>query len=350
MIVRNEARCIERCLRSARPHVDRMLVLDTGSTDDTVERARACGAEVHRTRWPDDFAAARNQALALADADWNLVLDADEWIASGGEMLRQACAGDPFVGVVQVRSESGPVHQRTVNNAWISRLLPRGVRYVGRVHEQPVTELARVRLPLVVAHDGYVGSQLEAKQGRNRALLEQALGQQPDDPYLHFQLGQDHEVYGELARAADHYLQALPRVPVGTPYRHALFTRLLYCLSKSGGLAQAITLAGEAMDEWAASPDYFFVLGNLFLDAAIEQPEEAGSQWLPMAESAWLRCIDIGEQPTLEGSVAGRGSFLAAHNLYALYEGMGNAAQATHYRQLSEQWRRQAGPSGTSSA
>lgn len=344
MIVRNEARCIERCLRSVRPHVDRMLVLDTGSTDDTVARAQAGGAEVHRMAWPNDFAAARNQALALADADWNLVLDADEWIESGGEMLRQACAREPFVGVVQVRSESGPADQRTVNNAWISRLLPRGVRYAGQVHEQPVTDLARVRLPLVIGHDGYVGPQLQAKQGRNRGLLEQALGQRPGDPYLLFQLGQDHEVYGELATAADHYLQALPQVPVGTPYRHALFTRLLYCLSRSGRLEQAITLAGEAMDEWASSPDYFFVLGNLFLDAAIEQPEQAEAQWLPMAESAWLRCIDIGEQPTLEGSVAGRGSFLAAHNLYALYEGIGNVAQAAHYRQLADQWRRQATP------
>lgn len=55
VIARNEAACIERCLRSARPHVDRMIVLDTGSTDATVAIAEACGAQVHHFTWVDDF-------------------------------------------------------------------------------------------------------------------------------------------------------------------------------------------------------------------------------------------------------------------------------------------------------
>ena len=58
MIVRDESRCLARCLESVRPHVDRMIVLDTGSTDDTVEIARRCGAIVHHYAWTHDFAAA----------------------------------------------------------------------------------------------------------------------------------------------------------------------------------------------------------------------------------------------------------------------------------------------------
>ena len=76
LIVRNEARCLARCLTSVAPFVDRMVVIDTGSTDDTVAIARAAGAEVHHLPWPDDFAEARNHLLACADADWNLMLDA----------------------------------------------------------------------------------------------------------------------------------------------------------------------------------------------------------------------------------------------------------------------------------
>src|ERR1700710_3132879 len=83
MIARDEARAIGRALASARPHVDRMIVLDTGSTDATREIAAAEGAEVHAFAWCDDFAAARNAALAHSDADWNLILDADEWIEDG---------------------------------------------------------------------------------------------------------------------------------------------------------------------------------------------------------------------------------------------------------------------------
>ena len=87
MIVRDEARCIERCLNSARAWVDEMVVLDTGSKDDTAERAARTGARVFHFQWIDDFAAARNAALALTDADWRLVLDADEWIVRGAECL-----------------------------------------------------------------------------------------------------------------------------------------------------------------------------------------------------------------------------------------------------------------------
>ena len=68
MIVRDEARCLERCLASARPWVDGIVVLDTGSVDATVEIARRHGARVAHFEWIDDFAAARNAALAESDA------------------------------------------------------------------------------------------------------------------------------------------------------------------------------------------------------------------------------------------------------------------------------------------
>ena len=75
MIVRNEARCITRCLESVRPFVDKMVVLDTGSTDQTMELARKAGALVYEMPWPGSFAEARNRSLELADADWNLIID-----------------------------------------------------------------------------------------------------------------------------------------------------------------------------------------------------------------------------------------------------------------------------------
>jgi glycosyltransferase involved in cell wall biosynthesis len=88
MIARDESRCIERCLASVRAHVDDMLVLDTGSRDDTPERARRAGARVERFAWCDDFAAARNAALELSRADWSMVLDADGWLVDGARVLR----------------------------------------------------------------------------------------------------------------------------------------------------------------------------------------------------------------------------------------------------------------------
>lgn len=87
VIARDEAARIGRLLDSVRPWVDEMLVLDTGSRDDTAAVAAAHGARVAHFAWCDDFAAARNHALDLAAADWHLVLDADEWLIDGGPAL-----------------------------------------------------------------------------------------------------------------------------------------------------------------------------------------------------------------------------------------------------------------------
>jgi glycosyltransferase involved in cell wall biosynthesis len=340
VIAKNEARGIARCLQSARPYVGRMVVLDTGSADDTVQIARSCGAQVYQEPWRDDFAWARNRALELADADWSLFLDADEWLESGGESLAQAVqASEPKLGAVLVKSDFTQGGRAQQAGSWLTRLIPRGARYQGRVHEQVVSDLARQRLPVVVGHSGYQPEAMQAKRGRNRALLLQELQAQPGNPYLLYQLGKDCEVFEELAQACGYYLEAGATCPVDAQYTHDLHVRLLYCLSKSGRLDDAVTLAGDMMERWRDSPDFFFTVGNLFLDRAIAHPQTASAQSLPMVEQAWLRCLAIGECPDLEGSVVGRGSFLAAHNLAVLYEGLGRKDEAGRYAQLAAQMR-----------
>lgn len=316
LIAKNEERSLERCLRSVAPWVDEMIVLDTGSTDKTMDVARACGAQVFQFAWIDDFAAARNVALSHSDADWNLILDADEWLVSGGDSLRALALTPPdFVGVVNVTSSfKTPEGSSTAVN-WISRLLPRGVRYVGRIHEQAVSALPRERVPLVIGHDGYEPTALEQKRGRNAALLLAALADNPDDRYVLYQLGKDCEIYQKFDQACEYYSRAWTLVQPGDAYLHSLLIRRLYCMGRNGQLEEAIVLATDEMPNWQHSPDFFFVMGNLLLDMAVLQPERAANELLPMIEACWERCLEIGEAPQLEDSVAGRGSYLAAHNL-----------------------------------
>jgi glycosyltransferase involved in cell wall biosynthesis len=333
MIARNEARCIARCLVSARAWVDELWVLDTGSTDATAKIAADCGARVAHFRWVDDFSAARNAALALTEAQWCLVLDADEWIVRGGEAIAALRTRAPAaIGQISVAS-AFDAGQGALGEApsWLPRVLPRGVRFEGRVHEQPCSALPRLRLPVLVGHDGYLAAQMAHKQGRNAKLLQLALAAQPDDAYLRYQLGKDFEVRAEFGAAAPHYLQALAHVDARAAWRHDLVLRTLFTLKKLGRFEAAFALAQGETPRWSQSPDFYFTLGDLLLDWATSAPARAG-ELLPMIESSWLRAIEIGEQPELHDTVRGRGSFLAAHNLAVLYAGLGNAAQAQHWR------------------
>lgn len=334
VIARDEAERIARLLDSVRPWVDDMLVLDTGSADATAAIAAAHGARVEHFAWCDDFAAARNRALELAGADWHLVLDADEWLISGGDALQALRTTPPgFVGALALRDRfdvSSGMQGEAV--AWLSRVLPGGVRYAGRVHEQPQHSLPVRRLPLVVGHDGYLAERLAAKRGRNRSLLEQALTGAPGDAYLWYQLGKDCAVYDEhqAAEAAFERACALPAA-CAAPWWLDLVSRRLYALKCLGRYADAMDFAQTQMEAGAESPDFFFTLGDLLLDLAASQPEQAEAL-LPMIESAWRRCLELGERPDQAGAVAGRGSYLAAHNLAVVLEGTGRAPEGAALR------------------
>lgn len=338
LIARNEARCIAQCLASVRPWVDRMLVLDTGSTDTTPEIAQAAGAEVHRLAWPDDFSLARNHALQLADADWHLVLDADEILESGGVLLRDWCQGPPRLGQVCIHNQfdaaTNPLDRPvSTSRSWITRVIPRGARFIGRVHEQVDSMLPRERIELHLGHDGYRDAQMASKRERNRTLLLRELADRPEDHYLFYQLGTEAEGRDDFATACEWYGKSFTTIAAHEPWRHDLTVRYLHCLARAGRLNEALAVAEGCQQDFLDSPDFFFVVGNIALDCALADPGEAIGHWLPLAVSCWEQCLEVGERPDLEGSVEGRGSHLARHNLEAVrgqmagFGGQSTAAQ-----------------------
>jgi glycosyltransferase involved in cell wall biosynthesis len=335
MIARDEARSIVRALSSARPFVDRMIVLDTGSSDGTQALAAGAGAQVFDFTWRDDFAAARNAALERSDADWNLILDADEWIEGDGAGLGAALlpAGEGgFLGQARVVSETG---EAGAGRSWIPRVLPRGVRYHGRIHEQPVSPLPQVRLPLVIGHDGYLPANLERKGSRNETLLMAELEARPDDAYVWLQLAKEYQVREKPDQAAHCFAEALRLAPTDAPFRHPLVVRAITAFKTAQRFDEAMALANAEHANWKTSPDFFFALGDLYLAWAEVAPDRAMSDFLPLAEFAWKKCLEIGERDDLDGSVAGRGSHMPAHNLAAMYRLLGLAEQADEYDRLA---------------
>jgi glycosyltransferase involved in cell wall biosynthesis len=342
VIARDEARCIERCLASARPWVDRMLVLDTGSVDATPGLASASGALVQSFHWIDDFSAARNHALQWADADWSVVLDADEWIDEGGAKLLALHEIKPeFIGQLRIDSAFDSSNgQVSMAPSWMTRVLPRGARFTGRVHEQVTSNLARERIETRVSHDGYRHTQRQAKRGRNGRLLRMALVERPDDAYLHYQLGKDLELNDQFEAALSHFERALALGQDSDRWRHDLVLRALFALKRQRHWERAVALADAEFARWPTSPDTSFALGDLWLDWALAEPSRA-PQLVPLIEACWMRCLELGENLDFEGAVQGRGSYLAAHNLAALHDSFGRVAQAQQYHHLEVTLRQQ---------
>ncbi len=225
MIVKDEETRLPACLRAARPWVDEIVVVDTGSTDRTQELAREFGAVVHEWAWRDDFAAARNEALGHATGEWILSLDADETLtAESGPALREACNTAPpdvvgfNVKVICPYADDGGLTQLN----WFPRLFRKlpGVRWEGVIHEQVVPSLlvrGRIeRSGVAVLHAGYVlpAAELEAKARRNVVLLERQVRDEPDFAPSWLQLAETYVCLGQVNDACDAYRRCLSLLAV----------------------------------------------------------------------------------------------------------------------------------------
>lgn len=192
IMARDEERALRRCIESAARFVDEVVVLDTGSTDNTVSIAKASGAVVMNTAWNDDFAAARNFGLSRITTDYVLSLDADEWLVQGGEELLKIRTLDFRSAVFEIGMYMSPqvVDDTSRNDVdgvfYAPRIFPSSLRYRGRVHEALVHSLPITRTALRVKHDGYEPAQRERKTGRNLALLEKSLEEEPSNPLTYY--------------------------------------------------------------------------------------------------------------------------------------------------------------------
>lgn len=213
MIVRNESGALRRCLPSVRGVADEVIVVDTGSTDDSVAVARTHGARVLEVAWADDFSAARNHGLAVARGRWILVLDADEWLPEESRVAIGRLVREPPRRAYQLIQRSALPDGNRLDVA-IVRLFPRDVRvrFERPIHEQVNTSLERARVPIVdcdisINHEGYARAEaMPAKVRRNRALIEAALARDPTgDPHLRYFLGATYLDAGEFEQAAATY-------------------------------------------------------------------------------------------------------------------------------------------------
>ena len=195
VITKNEEINIERCIASYKDFVDEIILVDTGSTDNTVNLAKALGAKTYFFEWCDDFSAAKNYALEQATGDWIIFLDADEYFQDGSakrlnNVLMQIDAYNASLtkgNLAQNTSNAvSLVHLRKYNIDTLTnkslgyetndRVFRSNLRYQGKIHETLYSPDASKTIGLfvkdvVIIHTGYSSDVVKIKHERNIALL-----------------------------------------------------------------------------------------------------------------------------------------------------------------------------------
>lgn len=282
LIARDEEQMLPGCLASVAGVVDEVVLVDTGSTDRTVDIARAAGATVLVRPWDDDFSAPRNLGIEHAHGDWVLVLDADERLAPGaGNGLFQAMRRDFDVGFLRLhnalRADAPPAAvlagaERLGESAQLPRLLRNagGLRYTGVVHET-VRDWMRARgnrthqVDADIIHLGNLEAVRKArnKLTRNMQLLRKRVAAEPDDPTAHGYLALELRTAGLLDEAwevAEAGWRLVPAQPPTLPLLRLAVARGL--LAHSAGLTTtAVETADLVLRRDGPHPDLLLLRG-----------------------------------------------------------------------------------------
>ena len=227
MIVRDNAKTLPACLESIRPWVDEMIVVDTGSADETPRIVESFGAKLYHFPWCDDFSAARNESLRHATGDWLFWMDSDDTIPPEcGRGLRELVENHNHPSVVayvmQVHCPGGAddgdndSNVTVVDHVKLFRNLPE-LRFDGRMHEQILGAISRLNgdvawTGLYVVHSG--SDQSPAAQAkkleRDLRLLFLELAERPEHPFTLFNLGMTYCTDRNSAPGQSIYGAALP--------------------------------------------------------------------------------------------------------------------------------------------
>ncbi len=346
MIVRNGGAQLNACLASARPFVDEIVVADTGSTDDSITVAREFGAHVIEIPWEDDFAKARNLALAPVTANWVLSLDADERLdPEEAQRLRELMAGKAAAYQVIIRNYVRSLNERLWDqaaqanpgtfeesreypaylehkNVRLFRRDPR-IHFVHRVHESVGPQVQAHGLMLgeagfLIHHFGLAvqGDERTRKNELYRRMGEAKVRENPRDAQAHFELGL--ELFEHFGAAPDLLREALQHFTVAAKLNPKLSVAWLFqglaCL-KLGHDRRAVDCLHRAK--------------RAMRDTAIIAESEGDAQFnlgdLAAAEQAYRRALKLSpESPTVESKLglacvrAGRGDAGIAHLVQAL--------------------------------
>lgn len=315
MICRDEADLLPGCLESVRGAVDEIVVIDTGSTDDTRRITSDFNALVITAAW-NDFSTARNQAIKRASGDWILVLDADEeLILETPDTLRDLAASDEadayMLTVINCLEMSEFIDlEKSPRQMMVRFFKPAGALYVNPVFETlklPGGARVSEARGVDIVHYGFMPELMERKHKveRNLGLLEKWLETDADSPWPSFYMARQLEQLDKLTEAAEFYDRALPSLAAQNEARAAIqvYKSLARLYENSGDKDESQKILVRGVVAYPGAIDLRYAYGLQLLEgddaeAAVEQFAEcvalSGTEQAGAAQNApiWDKLAD----------------------------------------------------------
>lgn len=256
MIVKNEEKYLPDCIKSVQGVVDEIVIVDTGSDDDTIEIAKKFNAKIYHYKWDNDFSAARNFALEKSTGDWILYLDADERLsASSIKLIRRLTREPDHKGYYCTIKNIDEVRNRPSVMKYV-RLFPRSdkIRFTGKIHEQIEPSLANNNYRLEnsdvqIIHLGYniSGDELKFKAERNLDILLKEFVENPSS-YIAYQLGQTYGILEEQIKASNYFILSVKGSSLKNEYKSVAYRYLCVQEAEKNNWVTALEYIDRSLD------------------------------------------------------------------------------------------------------
>ena len=379
IIAKNEEKNIRRCLESLKSYNFEIVVVDTGSTDDTEKIAQQYTDRVYHFQWKNNFSSARNFAISKSTKTYVMSIDCDECIdyIDVKKLQNLLAERKKQVGRIKIRNHLTKSGTGQENTEWINRIFSKELfHYEGCIHEQVTAmngeEYETYQAPVVILHTGYDLPENERKQKaeRNINLLQQELqrlliaflqkqdayvnvmddvGLKNDDennkrcvqrifsmieagndlavklqheeqlPYILYQLGKGYYMAGDYREACTYFSCALSfDLNPKLEYVIDMVETYGYAMLNSDQADNALFFE-NIYEEFGNTADFQFLMGLIYMNNA--RFEDAVSEFLKATKHSASRNV-------------GANSYMAFYNIGVIYECLGRADEAKRYYEM----------------
>ena len=295
MIVKNEEKYLRECLTNVKDLVENIIIVDTGSTDNTIKIAEEFNAKIYNYTWINDFSAARNFSISKATSKWLLILDADE--------ILDLESKDKLINFINNTNKDGchflvknymneNLDDYTLHYAFRLVKNYRGYKFKGRIHEQISNDNINIKNKfakedIILHHYGYLSSVTieKNKRGRNIPIILESLKDNPKDPFQLFNLGNEYLSENNLEKALEYYNKSYEYSDKTMLYSPHLLYRMSLSYKSLKLYELALKYVNEALSLYSPNVDFLYLQGLIYKE--FKKPT--------MAIRSFEECIIIGD-------------------------------------------------------